>query len=80
MRKLIAVLGLVAFVGTGAAFAAKCDSCHKGDKALDKLTKAKGIDSCQKLLDTLRKGPKAGLHKKLTDDDIKAECKALNLK
>lgn len=81
MKKLIAAVGMLAVLGSGVALAAgKCDTCHKGDKAVDKIVKAKNIDTCAKLLDDLRKGPKAGIHKKLTDDEIKAECKALGLK
>ena len=50
MKRLIAVVVTVVFVlGFAvlgfAADADKCGSCHKGDKALDKIVKSKNIDA-----------------------------------
>lgn len=84
MKKIIAIVVAVVFVlGLGSfAFAEelKCDKCHKGDKALDKVVAAKKIDSTDALMKAVKSGPKAKLHEKLTDDDYKAAGKALKLK
>ncbi|MGE5238791.1 MAG: hypothetical protein ACM3ON_08320 [Chloroflexota bacterium] len=83
MKKIIALVVVFAFVlGLGAlGFAeTKCDKCHKGDKALDKIVAAKKIDSAAALKKALREGPKAKLHEKLTDEDIAAEAAVLKLK
>ena len=75
---IIFVLGLASF-----GFAAgleKCDKCHKGEKSVDKMvTKAK-IATAADLTKTLREGPKKGMHKALTADDLKTAAQALKLK
>jgi hypothetical protein len=84
MKKIIALVVALAFVlGLGAlgfAEETKCDKCHKGEKALDKVVAAKKIDSAAALKKAVKEGPKAKLHEKLTDDDIAASAKALKLK
>lgn len=83
MKKIIALIVALAFVlGLGAlGFAEdKCDKCHKGEKALDKVAAAKKIDSAAALKKAVKEGPKAKLHEKLTDDDIAAAAKTLKLK
>ena len=85
MKRLIAVVVTVVFVLGFAAlgFAAdadKCGSCHKGEKALDKIVKSKNIASCDALMKGVKEGKSAKMHEKLTADDYKAACKTLNLK
>ena len=72
------VLG-VAALGFGAD-ADKCGSCHKGDKALDKIVKSKNIASVDALMKAVKEGKSAKMHEKFTADDYKAAGKALNLK
>lgn len=50
----------------------KCISCHKGDKALDKIVAAKGIKDAGGLVKAVKEGPKAKLHSKFTDKDLNA--------
>jgi hypothetical protein len=58
----------------------KCEKCHKGEKSVDKeIAKAK-IATAADLTKALKEGPKKGMHKALTDDDLKAAAKALKLK
>ena len=75
---IIFVLGLASF-----GFAAgmeKCEKCHKGEKSVDKeIAKAK-IATAADLTKALKEGPKKGMHKALTDDDLKAAATALKLK
>jgi hypothetical protein len=85
MKRLISVMVTVVFVLGFAAlgFAAdadKCGSCHKGDKALDKIVKSKNIAGCDALMKGVKEGKAAKMHEKLTADDYKAACKTLNLK
>jgi hypothetical protein len=85
MKRLIAVIITVVFVlGFAvlgfAADADKCGSCHKGDKALDKIVKSKNIAGCDALMKGVKEGKAAKMHEKLTADDYKAACKTLNLK
>lgn len=75
---VILVLGLASF-----GFAAgleKCDKCHKGEKSVDKMVAKDKIATAADLTKTLREGPKKGIHKALTDDDLKAAAAALKLK
>lgn len=51
---------------------AKCGSCHKGEKALDKITGAKGIKTTEGLVKAVKEGPKAKMHAKFTDKDLNA--------
>ena len=85
MKRVIALMIAVIFVLGVAAlgFAAdadKCGSCHKGDKALDKIVKSKNIASVDALMKAVKEGKSAKMHEKLTADDYKAAGKALNLK
>jgi hypothetical protein len=75
---MIFVLGLASF-----GFAAgieKCEKCHKGDKTVDKMIVKAGVVTAADLTKTLRDGKKAGMHKPLTDEDLKGAAAALNLK
>jgi len=85
MKRIIAVMVTLVFVLGFAAlgFAAdadKCGSCHKGDKALDKIVKSKNIANVDALMKAVKEGKSAKMHEKLTADDYKAAGKALNLK
>ncbi len=75
---IIFVLGLASF-----GFAAgleKCDKCHKGEKSVDKMVAKGKITTAAALTKALKEGPKKGMHKSLTDDDLKAAAAALKLK
>lgn len=75
---VIFVLGLASF-----GFAAgleKCEKCHKGEKSVDKMIARAKITTAADLTKTLREGPKQGMHKPLTDDDLKGAAEALKLK
>jgi hypothetical protein len=85
MKKVVAMVIAVIFVMSLASFGfaaglEKCDKCHKGEKAVDKMVEKKKIATAADLKKALREGPKAGLHKSLTDDDLKAAAGALKLK
>jgi hypothetical protein len=83
MKKMIALVTVMLFMFGMTAFgfaAGKCDGCHKGDKAVEKIVKAKKIATAADLTKAVKSGPKAGLHKNMTDADIAAEAKALKLK
>ena len=78
VMSVIFVLGLATF-----AFAAgmqKCEKCHKGDKSVDKVAAKAKIATAADLTKALKEGPKKGMHKTLTDDDLKAAAAALKLK
>lgn len=79
---LLFILG-VASIGFTAETAAKaenkCVKCHKGAKAMDKVVEKKKIKTAAELLKAVKEGPKAKIHAKLTEDDIKAEAKELKL-
>ena len=75
---VIFVLGLVSF-----GFAAgldKCEKCHKGEKSVDKMVAKAKIATAADLTKALKEGPKKGMHKALTDDDLKTAAAALKLK
>ncbi len=85
MKKVLAVVVAVIFVLGLASFGfaagtEKCEKCHKGDKAPDKMIVKAKVATAADLMKTLREGPKKGMHKSLTDDDIKGAAAALNLK
>jgi hypothetical protein len=85
MKRFIAVVVMVVFVLGLAAlgFAAdtdKCGSCHKGDKALDKIVKSKNITSTDALMKAVKEGKSAKMHEKFVADDYKTAGKSLNLK
>jgi len=56
-----------------------CLKCHKGDYSLQNLIKKLHITTGEELFKVLRKGPKAGLHKLRTDEQIRQAIKYLNL-
>lgn len=58
----------------------KCEKCHKGDKAPDKMIAKAKIGTAADLMKALKEGPKKGMHKSLTDDDINGAAGALELK
>jgi hypothetical protein len=76
MKKIVAIVVAVIFalgmVSMSFAASEKCDKCHKGEKSIDKVAAAKNITTGDALVNAVRTSPKAGLHKSLTDDDIKA--------
>jgi hypothetical protein len=75
---VIFVLGLASF-----GFAAgleKCEKCHKGDKAPDKMIASAKIATAADLMKALKDGPKKGMHKSLADEDISGAAAALALK
>ncbi len=79
MKKIVAIFAAVIFalgmVSMAFAGTEKCDKCHKGDKAVDKIVAAKKIADGDALVKAVRTSPKAGLHKSLADDDLKAALK-----
>ncbi len=78
---LVFALGVVSVsFAADAVTLATCQKCHKGDKALDKITAAKNIQTADDLIKTLRSSPKAKMHEKFTDDNLKAVAKELKLK
>lgn len=79
MPIIVALFLILSFLSTD-AFALKCDKCHKDEKSLDKLFDEKAIKTKQELIEILRNGNKAKLHKNLTDDDINESAKKMNLK
>lgn len=79
MKKFIAIMVAIVFVLSIVAlcFAEdKCATCHKGEKALDKVVAAKGIKTSA---DFVAKAKANKVHAKLTDDEIKASAAALKL-
>jgi hypothetical protein len=86
MKKITAIVVALAFVLGFAAlgFTAekaldKCASCHKGDKALDKIVAKKNIKSAADFMKAVKEGPSAKMHAKFNDNDIKAAAKELKL-
>jgi hypothetical protein len=83
MKRITAIVVVLAFVLGFAAlgFTAedKCGSCHKGDKALDKIVAKKNIKNAADFMKALKEGPSAKMHAKFSDDDIKAAAKSLKL-
>lgn len=75
MKKIVAIIAVVIFalsmVTMAFAGTEKCDKCHKGEKAIDKVAAAKKL-TADNIVNAVRTSPKAGLHKSLTDDDLKA--------
>lgn len=83
MKKITAIVVSLAFVLGFAAlgFTAedKCGSCHKGDKALDKIVAKKNMKSSADFMKAVKEGPAAKMHAKFNDNDIKAAAKELKL-
>ena len=85
MKKVLAIVVAVIFVLGLASFGfaaglEKCDKCHKGEKAPDKMVEKGKIASAADLMKALKEGPKKAMHKSLSDDDIKGAAAALKLK
>jgi hypothetical protein len=84
MKRVLALITTMVFMlgmaAVGFAAPSKCANCHKGDKAVDKIVKAKKIATAADLTKAVRTGPKANLHKSMQDADIAAEAKLLKLK
>jgi Spy/CpxP family protein refolding chaperone len=85
MKRITAIIVALVFVlgfstlGVAAEKADKCGSCHKGDKALDKIVAKKGIKDAAAFMKAVKEGPTAKMHTKFSDDDIKAAAKDLKL-
>ena len=85
MKKILTI-GVAVIFSLGIAsfgFAAgidKCEKCHKGDKAPDKMIAKAKISTAADLMKALKEGPKKSMHKSLTDDDINGAAVALKLK
>jgi hypothetical protein len=85
MKKVLAIVVAVIFILGLASFGfaaglEKCEKCHKGDKAPDKMIAKANIATAADLMKALREGPKKGMHKPLTDEDINGAAAALGLK
>lgn len=86
MKKVLAMVVAVIFVLGLASFGfaagtEKCQSCHKAEgKTLDKMIEKNKIKTAADLMKVLREGPKAAMHKKFTDEDLKAAAADLKLK
>jgi hypothetical protein len=77
---IVALIFVLGFTTLGiSAEADKCGSCHKGDKALDKIVAKKNIKDAAGLMKAVKEGPSAKMHAKFTDDDLKAAAKNLKL-
>lgn len=78
--KIIILILIIALVFSNNALALKCDKCHKDDKSLENMLNNRTIKTKQELINTLRNGPRAKLHKNLTNEDIEEAGRQLNLK
>lgn len=83
MKKITAIVLALAFVlglaALGFTAEDKCGSCHKGDKALDKVVAKKNIKNTADFMKAVKEGPAAKMHAKFNDDDLKAAAKDLKL-
>lgn len=80
MKKVIAVVVALIFALGAVSFAfayEKCDKCHKGDKALDKVAAAKKLTTAEDIKKAVMASPKAKMHEKFTDEDYQAAAKGL---
>jgi len=85
MKKILAIVVAVIFVLGLASFGfaagtEKCEKCHKGEKAPDKMIVKAKVATAADLMKTLRECPKKAMHKALTDEDINGAAAALKLK
>lgn len=85
MKKILAIVVAVIFVLGLASFGfaaglEKCEKCHKGEKSVDKMVAKAKIATAADLSKALKEGPKKGMHKSLTDADLKGAAAALKLK
>ncbi len=75
MKKIVAILAAVIFALGMVSMAVaddKCAKCHKGEKSVDAIVAKLKIKTGDDMINAVRTGPKAGLHKNLTDEDLKA--------
>ena len=85
MKRITAIIAALVFVlgiatlGFAEEKADKCGSCHKGDKALDKIVAKKNIKDAAGLVKAVKTSPSAKMHAKFSDDDLKAAAKDLKL-
>lgn len=82
MKRITAIIAALIFVLGVATFGFaedKCGSCHKGDKALDKIVAKKNIKDAAGLVKAVKTSPSAKMHAKFSDDDLKAAAKDLKL-
>jgi len=77
---MLTVIFMLGFAGLGFAGTDKCDKCHKGEKSIEKMVVRAKIVTDVDLTKALRNGPKAGMHKSLTQDDINEAATVLKLK
>lgn len=83
MKKvLVSVVALFTVLAFGLSAQAgviddKCVKCHKAEKAVDKIAAKSGIKDGEGMVKAVRTGPKAALHKNLTDEDLKASAAEL---
>lgn len=78
--KIILSIVISLVILTDTAFALKCNKCHRDEKSLDKFISDKAIKNKQDLFNLTRNGPKAKLHKNLTDEEIEEAAKFFNLR
>lgn len=78
--KTILIVLVIILIFSSNAFTLKCDKCHKDDKSTENTVNQRGIKTKQDLVNILRNGPKAKIHKSLTNEDIEEAVKRLNLK
>ncbi|MEN2994763.1 MAG: hypothetical protein ABDH19_05415 [Thermodesulfovibrio sp.] len=78
--KIIVIVLLIVLILSSNTFALKCDKCHKDDKSTENTVNQRGIKTKQELVNILRTGPKAKIHKNLTNEDIEEAVRKLNLK
>ena len=76
---VVTLVFILGFAALGFTAEDKCGSCHKGDKALDKIVAKKNIKSAADFMKAVKEGPSAKMHAKFSDDDIKAAAKSLKL-
>jgi len=79
MPIIVALFLILSFLSTD-AIAMKCNKCHKDEKSLDKIFQEKAIKTKEDLVDILRNGSKAKLHKNLKDEEIDEAANKMNLK
>lgn len=79
MKSVVTFL-IITLIFTSNAFALKCNKCHRDDKSLENILNQRGIKTKQELINILRSGSKAKIHKILTDEDIGEAAKKLDLR
>jgi hypothetical protein len=79
MVALIFTLGIASLGFSAEKALDKCASCHKGDKALDKIAAKKNMKSAGDFTKAAKEGPASKMHAKFNDNDLKAAAKELKL-